>query len=234
MCLYIVPCSAPSPLPAIFHWHLMVRGLLLRNAESNEECGLGSHTVQVQIPVLPLTSHVNLGRQHSVFVSEFPWLLIWKDNLMGSLRGLRQMMYVKMLRMVPGTQWYSISEHDYELLAPRSYTEGIRCWEMWGLGVWFGLVLVFLFCGGGLFWPHSQHMEDWQPMLQLQQCWILNPLCQARDRTHTTQRHYQVLNLLCHRGNSPERCLSNLSNITQVKWDKAMILIDICPPNSRC
>ena len=42
-----------------------------------------------------------------------------------------------------------------------------------------------------------------QPIPQLQQCQILNSLCQARDRTNTSTETSQIINLLCHSGNSP-------------------------------
>ena len=49
-------------------------------------------------------------------------------------------------------------------------------------------------------------MPDWSLIFDLhhssQQCWILNPLSEARDRTSIPMDNSQVCNLLSHHGNS--------------------------------
>lgn len=67
--VYIVPHAAPSALPALFRWHLPERRYSREMQSIMKSMDLGTW---VQIPVLPLTSHVNLGRWQPLFVSELP------------------------------------------------------------------------------------------------------------------------------------------------------------------
>ena len=70
------------------------------------------------------------------------------------------------------------------------------------------------------FWPPLQHMKvprpgtntklKLQPMPQLQQRQILNPLLQARDHSGASTDTSKIINLLCHSRNSG--LLSFLSN----------------------
>ena len=59
-----------------------------------------------------------------------------------------------------------------------------------------------------LFQPHPSLMEipgPWiksDPILQLQQLQILNPLRQAEDQTGISTETSRIINPLCHRGNS--------------------------------
>ena len=50
--------------------------------------------------------------------------------------------------------------------------------------------------------PEIRSELQLQPMPQLWQHWILNPLCRAMDQTCTPQKQHRILNPLCHSGNS--------------------------------
>ena len=50
--------------------------------------------------------------------------------------------------------------------------------------------------------PGIESELELRPMPQLQQCWILNPLCQARDRTGASTEISQIINPLHHSKNS--------------------------------
>ena len=70
------------------------------------------------------------------------------------------------------------------------------------------LLFIYFF----LFWPSLQHMDsprpsmefepELQPTPQLQQCWLLNPLCRAMGPTRTSTETSQIINPLCHSRNS--------------------------------
>ena len=50
--------------------------------------------------------------------------------------------------------------------------------------------------------PGTESKPELQLMSQLQKCWILNPPHQARDQIGTSTETSQIINSLCHSGNS--------------------------------
>ena len=72
-----------------------------------------------------------------------------------------------------------------------------------------------------LLWPHLQHMEapgpgvetklEVRPTPQLQQHWILNPLCWAGDQSRDSTETIWIINTLHHCGNSPILLLIKIS-----------------------
>ena len=110
--------------------------------------------------------------------------------------------------------------------------------HIWFFGFLFFVIIV-------LFWPHLQHMKvPWLgikselhlwPKPQLRQCWILNPLCQARDWTCTTppQRQCWILNPLRHSGNSNLYTFLRVCSRKPVTFVQVSLLVGFCMSSAK-